>query len=405
VTEPRPAAADELDAFEDAAHAAFHDDIVASDLAVDRRTLEAERTLIIQEDGEVVATAATLTRTMSVPGGDAIPIGAVSAVGVRPGHTRRGHLGALMRRQLDDIHAAGEAVAALWASEGAIYGRYGYGPATQRITYELSPARAAFRSDVPLPAERARLADPAGALPDLTVAYEAAMPTRPGLMGRDERWWERVVYDPEHRRDGTGARRAVVQPGPDGRAAGYVLYAVTDGWDEQGPSGVLRVRELIASTPEAHLGLWRFLLSIDLMRTVSFPRAPDHEPLTYALRSTDVLTRRFHAHGLWVRLVDARAALAARAYSAPLDVVLEIEDAFCPWNAGRLRLTGGGCEPTEDAPDLVVGAEALASAYLGSTPLTALAGAGRVRELTPGSLHAASAAFGGFPEPYCPDHF
>jgi predicted acetyltransferase len=165
------------------------------------------------------------------------------------------------------------------------------------------------------------------------------------------------------------------------------------------------VRELVATTPEAHLGLWRYLLSLDLMTSVVLREAPDHDPIAHAVRAIDAVGRRIHPHGLWLRLVDARAALAARAYSAPLDVVLELEDGYCPWNAGRLRLTPESCEPTDADPDLSLGTEALAAAYLGSTPLTALAAAGRVRELTPGALRAASVAFGGFAEPYCPDHF
>jgi len=405
VTEPQPVGRDELEAFELACRRAFHDDAHPSDVALDVRTTEPERTLVIREGDEIVATACTMTRDMIVPGGRAVPVGAVSAVGVTPGHTRRGHLGALMRRQLDDIHAAGEPLAILWASEGLIYGRYGYGAATRRVTYELQRRGAELRPDLPLPAERARLADPAEAVPEMRAAYEALLPLRPGLLDRDDLRWERVVYDPEHSRAGASARRAVIQPGPDGEPAGFALYAVTDVWDDRGPAGELRVRELLAATPEAHLGLWIYLLSIDLMRTISWPRAPDHEPIAVALRDADALARRIASHGLWVRILDVPAALTARAYSAPLDVVLELEDAFCSWNAGRYRLTQNGCERTEAEPDLALDAEALGAAYLGATPLLALGAAGRVRELTPGALAAASAAFGGFPEPYCADLF
>ncbi len=397
--------AGELEAFEQAIHAAFHDDTTADEIELDMRTLEPERTFVIRDSGEIVANAATLTRTMTVPGGAPVPVGAVSAVGVRPGHTRRGHLGALMRHQLDEIHAAGEPLAILWASEGGIYGRFGYGPSTRRVTYEVLRGRAAFRADVPLPEASGRLATPADALQDMRSAYERARPLRAGMLDRDDRWWEHLFRDPEHRRDGRGARRAVVQPGPDGEPAGFALYAVESSWGEHGPDGKVHVRELVAATTEAALGLWRYLLSIDLMTTVVWSEAPDHDPIAYALHSSDAVRRTMGLHGLWVRLVDARAALAAREYSAPLDVVLEIEDTYCPWNSGRLRLTAEGCEPTDAEPDLALGAEALGAAYLGATPLTALAGAGRVRELTSGALSTATAAFGGFPEPYCPDHF
>ena len=201
----------------------------------------------------------------------------------------------------------------------------------------------------------------------------------------------------------------MVQPGADGEPAGYALYAVTDDWDEEGPKGEIRVRELMAATPEARAGLWRYLLGLDLMRSLTWWLAPDQDPLPHLLRNADAVSTRIGSHGLWVRLVDAPAALTARAYSAPFSLVLEIGDPLCPWNAGRFRLEaedgGATCEPTGDAPDLTLEIEALGAAYLGGTPLDALAGAGRVQERTPGALRTASAAFRGFPEPWCPEIF
>jgi predicted N-acetyltransferase YhbS len=78
---------------------------------------EPERSLAWFDDGAIVATAGALTRELAVPGG-VLPCAAVTAVGVRATHRRRGLLSGLMRRQLDDLHDGGEAIAALWASEG-----------------------------------------------------------------------------------------------------------------------------------------------------------------------------------------------------------------------------------------------------------------------------------------------
>ena len=86
-------------------------------------------------DGDVpVATAGTYDHRIRIPGGD-IPIAGVTLVGVHPSHRRRGILRELMRRQLDDAHERGEAVAVLWASEAAIYGRFGYGMATTSVRH------------------------------------------------------------------------------------------------------------------------------------------------------------------------------------------------------------------------------------------------------------------------------
>ncbi len=51
-------------------------------------------------------------------------------VGVHPTHRRRGVLRSMMDAQLRDIHERGEPIAALWASEETIYGRFGYGLAS-----------------------------------------------------------------------------------------------------------------------------------------------------------------------------------------------------------------------------------------------------------------------------------
>ena len=185
---------------------------------------------------------------------------------------------------------------------------------------------------------------------------------------------------------------------------GYALYAVRGDRDDDGPAGEVVVRELVAAAPEARAALWAFLLDQDLTRTLEWALAPPDEPLWLMLTDPDA-SRVALAPSLWVRLVDVAAALAARTYASDPDVVLEVADAFCPWNAGRYRLTGGGCARTEAEADLALDVAALGAAYLGGTLLTELAGAGRVAELRPGALERASAAFRGGVAPWCPEIF
>jgi predicted acetyltransferase len=150
--------------------------------------------------------------------------------------------------------------------------------------------------------------------------------------------------------------------------------------------------------------LWEFLLDQDLTRTITWALAPADEPLWLMLTDADAVRLVLDA-GLWVRLVDVPAALNARAYAADPDVVLEVADVFCPWNAGRYRLADGRCEPTDAEPDLALDAAALGAAYLGGTLLSELGLAGRVAELRPGALARASAAFRADVAPWCPEIF
>ena len=397
-----PLAADEVPAVLAAVAAAFLKDVDEEEAALDAKLVEPECTLVARDAGRIVASAAVLRRELTVPGGP-VPLAAVSLVGVAPGHRRRGLLSALMRRQLADVRDAGESVAALWASESAIYGRFGYGLASRQAQLEVRTRDARLRPDV----ERAPATPeilPAGeARARLAPIHEAVRGQRTGMLARPDAWWDLRLHDPEHEREGAERLRAVVIGD-----LGYALYAFKEGWTAAGPDGTLRVRELVAATPAAAASLWGFMFELDLVRRVTWNLAPADEPLPHMLDNARAADARL-GDGLWVRLVDVRGALGRRSYSAPFEAVLEVADEVCPWNAGRHRVGWDGeraeCEPTGAKADLELSAAELGAAYLGGTTLATLAAAGRVRERTPGALRATSVAFRGVAEPWCPELF
>jgi predicted acetyltransferase len=395
--ELRPATAGELDDFGRAVMSAFHRELTEEDIRHYERIDEPERTLAWFDDGRIVAGTGIYSRHVTVPGA-VVPCAAVTAVGVVPTHRRRGLLTAMMRRQLEEVHARGEPVAVLWASEGAIYGRFGYGIAARigRLTARRPLARLA--SSPPPPREPLRAGPAADHVEHMRAVYEGVRASRPGMLDRLGPWWDVRLYDPESQRGGAQPLQAVTVPD------GYALYAVRGDRDEDGPAGEVVVRELVAATPQARALLWTFLLDQDLTRTVTWTLAPPDEPLWLMLTDPDAI-RVVLESSLWARLVDVAGALAARSYASDPDVVLEVADTFCPWNAGRYRLAGGACERTEADADLALGASALGAAYLGGTTLRELAGAGRVAELRPGALERASAAFAGSVAPWCPEVF
>jgi predicted acetyltransferase len=363
------------------------------DVPIELRLVRPERTYAVWQDDEPVATAGSFDFSMTVPGGP-VPVAGVTWVGVLPTARRRGLLTALMTRQLADLHAEGKAVAALWASEAAIYGRFGYGAAAwmARVTV---PRGARFCADVP--PGGLRLVEPnAGVLRD---TYERAAALTPGWFRRDHAWWDYRLHDPEHRRKGGSPLQCVVTDG------GYALYSTTSDWEHGLPSGVVRVREVVAATPEAAARIWRYLLDLDLMREVQAAVGPD-DPLLMGLLAEPRVALPRLSDCLHVRLVDLPAALEARRYAAPVDVVLEVEDPQCPWNTGRWRLSGdrdgASCARTDEPADLVAAPADVGAAYLGGTPLRSRP----VRELTPTSLSRASAAFGPLERaPWCPQVF
>ncbi|MFD6974163.1 GNAT family N-acetyltransferase [Streptomyces sp. NPDC059949] len=370
---------------------------------------EPERSLGVWDGDTCVGSAGSFDFRLSVPGGAVVPAAGVTMVGVSPTHRRRGVLRSLMRRQLDDVRAGGEPLAVLTASDPAIYGRFGYGIGTYALSLDMDTTR--IRLSVPPGTDgvRLRLVDPQQALADCERVYAALLPGRPGMPARRPGWERMPLLDAPGMRDGGSPLKCVVAEREDGEVVGYARYRVKPDWDLTGSDGKVEVNDLDALDPAACAALWRYLFEIDLTWTVRASRRPVDDPVLHLV--SDVRRSRPRTRdSLYVRLVNLPAALEARTYGAPADVVLEVEDAFCPWNAGRWRLVADGkgvarCTRTGEPADLELSVRELGSAYLGGITLTSLAAAGLVRELRAGALTEASRAFAGDVAPWLPHGF
>jgi predicted acetyltransferase len=362
--------------------------------------LPTERMLAARIDGSVAGGAGAFPFELTVPGGRVRAAG-VTVVGVYPTHRRRGVLRAMMRAQLDQVHEAGEPVAYLWASEETIYGRFGYGLASLAGSFELPRNRAGFAQPFE-PGGRTRLIALDQALNVIAPVYEAVAAETPGMFARTREWWDaRVLSDPEFRRGGGGELQCVVVE-VDGRVEAYGLYRLHISFDGGLPTGHTSVIEAMGSTPEATREIWRFLLDVDWMESIHAGLLPVDHPLFFLLAEPRRMGFRV-GDGLWVRLVDVEAALAARSYGEGQSVVIEATDAFCPWNEGRYRIPGG--ERTDDAPDLRVDVTSLGSVYLGGFTFAELVRALRVEELTSGAIARADTLFYADRAPWCPEIF
>ncbi len=388
----------------------FHDpndDLIFTE--ADRQVFEPERSLFAVDDTDggdrVVGHAGSFGRELTVPGG-VVPAAFVTMVGVLGTHRRKGIAKDLLVRQLAQVRAAGEPVAILWASEGRIYQRFGYGLATRRMSFDID-AREVRLKPPRATAGEIRGGEPKDLLDEMGAVYESVRELRPGFAGRNKHWWEIAIADPPQRRHGSGPVRAVVhigQSGPDG----YAIYATKQVWDDRGPNGEVHVRQLVAANPVAYQELWRFLLDVDLTRSVYLWAGAIDEPIIDLVNEPRRLGARM-TDGLWLRVTDVAGALAARRYGAPVDLVLEISDELLPENAGRFRLTGlrdgGHCVPSSDPADLALDIATLGALYLGGSSAGALADAGRLSELRPGAVAEAHAAFGWHRAPTVIDMF
>jgi predicted acetyltransferase len=354
------------------------------------------------DNGRVVGGAGAFTFELTVPGGR-VPAAGVTVVGVLPTHRRRGVLRQMMRTQLDDVRERGEPVAYLWASEATIYGRYGYGMASLAGEFELQRSRATFAEPF-APAGTVRLLSHDEARALLPQVYDSIAAATPGMFARTTAWWDaRVLADPEWRRGGGGELvRALLDV--DGTPAAYALYRLHPGFEYSISTGAVAVIEALGTTPAATREIWRYLFDIDWMDRVRARLLPVDHPLFFLL--AEPRRMRFTvADALWVRLVDVGAALSARSYEDGEPVVLELSDAFCPWNEGRWRVSAEGAERTEDESDLRLDVSAVASVYLGGFTFAELARGGRVEELSNGALGRADRLFYTHLAPWCPEIF
>jgi predicted acetyltransferase len=359
-------------------------------------------------DGELRGIYAVLPQDLPVPGGS-VPTTGVTWVGVHPAARRRGVLTAMMRDHLDSQLAGGrEPVSTLFAAETAIYGRFGYGMATRQVSVTVprgAELRAAQTADAAPRLEFDR-ADRNRHASLVSEIWERARQGRPGWPSRPETALAEALFHwPKTYRRGAEEQRILIARDELGTATGYAVFARRFGWGDTGPDGVVVVRELVAVDPPAARALWGVLLDLDLTVRAEASHLAVDDTLLHLLVDVRAAAPRL-TDGLWVRLVDVPAALAARRFQVPVDVVLEVTDAFLPANAGRWRLRGGRdgavCEPADGDADLVVDVRELGAAYLGGETLLAMASAGLVREERPGAVAAASAAFGWPVTPHCP---
>lgn len=370
---------------------------------------EPKRSLVACHGGRPCATLAGYALEMTLPGGPA-PVAGIGYVAVAPAHRRRGLMRELLRQALTTLHEErAEPVAVLHSTEPGIYGRFGFGLASQAVEVSVPPEARAFTGEVAAVGLTLDVVSPDEAHAVVADVYRACLSQRPGLLRRDAAWQRRAVEDEPDGRHGAGRLLCMVVSGPGGEARAYALYRLRPAWERSRPRYALSVREVFARDPAAYAFVWRALLDTDLAGTVSAACRPVDDPLLALLddpRSAAPTVR----DQLYARAVDLDRALTSRTYSAPVDVVLEVRDVMCPWNDGRWRLcadTGGDavCARTEAAADLALDARDVGAVLLGGGSPAQLALAGRVAELRPGALRAASAAFRHDPAPFCPTAF
>ncbi len=400
----RPAEPEEMDQFGDltayAYAGAFGDG--ADNLA--KHANRPEWTLCAFDGPKMIASYATVPFKARA-NGQAIALGGVTTVATAPEYRRRGLLRRITQRALREQHEAGQPVAALWASQAAIYQRYGYAASSQLLRYEVDTAdlRLLAEPGDGLTVTREAVAD---AFEDLKDCYRSYVAERTLYLHRSTALWQNSVLGEDAQ---TGPLHLAVCRDDAGAIRGYVAYHLrADRHEHRARAQGIEIKDLAWLDIDACRSLWSFLSRHDLVGRIRWQTAPMDDPLPELVAEPRML-HTDPGEGTWLRVVDAEGALGGRGYDRDGELTLALpEDPLTPWNEGTYRLTvsngSAEVERISGAAELRLGIKALASAWCGYRSVRKLAAWGLVDGDEDAVLRA-DALFATAHAPHCPDHF
>jgi predicted acetyltransferase len=394
---------EEVEAFITTVTHAFHETKVdANDVARDKIRFEAERSIAAVENGKLVSVGGAISWRTTTPGGGSVTTCGITGVGTLPTHRRQGLLTRIMDELMKQGIERGDHLATLFASQAAIYGRFGFGRATVGLSLNVDATRGVFHPWVRT-GGTVRLLGHDEALPVMAELYRQVTPTRPGMVElpaeRDIEW---LFFENYH--DEPKPFYAIHHDG-DGAPDAYAVYSGKEAWKYGLPGGKLKVRHMIASSTMAAASLWRYLLDADLIsRVTTWDRAID-EPLQWFLQEPRAIRAKLY-DGLLARPLDVAGTLAARSYSADGTVVISVHDDVVPGVEGRYRLSVEqgeiSCSRTDEAADLEGPANAIGAVALGGASWGELVRGGLATASSGGAVARADRMFATDPPPWAP---
>jgi len=351
-------------------------------------------------DGKLVGATAMISFEITVPGERTVAMGGVTGTGVIATHRRRGLLRRMMQAMFEEALERGEPLAGLSASEGSIYGRFGFSPATMRTRWELERAQAQLLPGRQ-PVGALEIVEAGTARREWPTLHAATRRIRVGELSPQPEQWAGLSDDA----DGTaGPLRYLLHRDDAGIVDGIANYRLP--WSSTAEDvGTLIVENLWANTTDAYRAMWGLLLDFDLTRKVVAVSRPLDEPLRWMLQNPRAMRITRQSDNLWLRLLDVHRALEARTYQTTGTLTFGIKsDPVCPHNEGTWRLEGGPdgaqCTKVTGDPDLSLDLQALATLYLGGMSAHLLAQAGRITAASPSTIRLLSRMFRTDPEPH-----
>lgn len=335
--------------------------------------------------------------------GRGVAMAGISTVGTRPEYRRQGLVRKIMTRAFAEQRERGQSVAGLWASQAAIYQRYGFAPAGALREYQVDTTDIRLLTDSEnLPVQRFEGVE---AFEAVRTLYKTFIAQRTGYLHRSKSLWLNNVFAPPPE-DGPVY---VALVGPVSAPTGYVIYTLrAHRVQHRARAQEIRIRDLAWLDPSAYAALWQYLARHDLVGRVIWSTAPMDDPAPDVFIEPRLLHTQ-NLEGTWWRLVDVPAALAQRGYSTEGTLVLGIaEDDLAPWNVGNWRIEfgqeGAAVTSTRASADVDLNVRALSSLYSGHSNARHLANAGLVVAGDAELAHLDQMMRTRY-APHCPDHY
>lgn len=351
-------------------------------------------------DGKLISSLTAIPFTMRANGA-AVKLAGVSTVGTLPEYRRQGLSRRIITESMARMRADGQAVAALWASQAGIYQRYQYAAASIQRNYAIDVADIVFHDGDYGSADVARI-NLGEAFDRVKQVYIRFIADRMCYLHRSKALWQMNALEETPADGPIHIAMATTAAGDEG----YIIYTVRSGRnDHRARSQEMKVRELVATTPDAYRSLWRFIAGHDLVGRVVFNHQPMDDPAFELIQEPRMLHAE-DAEGIWLRIVDVEQALAERGYSDAGKLRITVStDRLADWNAGTFELEAdpnGAVVRRVDGPgDITLTPKSLASLYSGFRSARELHSWG----LLEGDAAAADRVFATHHGPHSPDHF
>lgn len=368
----------------------------AGDIEMRRPIIDLSRFRIAVERGHIVGVAGSFGLDVTLPGGTTVPGSGITWVSVAATHRRQGVLTQLMEACHADADERGEPVATLFASEGGIYERFGYGVATEMRGITIDRPKARFRPGLKVDRKAVRFIEHDEALAHRDRLWQTFRRHRAGEVSRNAAW-QRFLSDIWAKPQGS-ASPAFCLAHPDG----YATYRLTEKWTEHGPDHRLDVLDVVALTPKAHLDLWHTIVGVDLVVTIAHRSMPVDDALPYYFTDSRVVRTTSVKDGLWANVRDVAVCFGARTYGTADRLVIEVAGKRWAIEGNEVE---SSCRPVRTRADVVVDHPSLGALLFGGIRPSQLVAAGRITARSVDVVRRANAFFQTWPAPHCQTHF